>query len=281
MTAEDERPQKPPVMVMAALNGARLTKHDHHALPVTPDEIAAEAALCSAAGAAAVHFHVRDRAGRHVLDADLYRAATSAIRRAAGPELVAQVTTEAVARYGPEAQMALVRDLRPEAVSIALNEMLPADADERAFAAFLTWMHREAIWPQFVLYDAGELECFQALKARSLIPFPRPSVLFVLGRYAHDGEADPAELDRFLASLSDADLDWAFCAFGGRVFECAGRVVTLGGHVRIGFENNLRRADGHLARSNAELVRDAVAVAAAAGRPPMTAADLRRRLSFA
>ena len=57
----------------------------------------------------------------------------------------------------------------------------------------------------------------------------------------------------FLAA-HDADCPWALCAFGRREGACVLTAAGLGGHVRVGFENNLRLADGRLAASNAELV---------------------------
>ncbi|HSK39616.1 MAG TPA: 3-keto-5-aminohexanoate cleavage protein, partial [Arenibaculum sp.] len=113
------------VSIMVAPNGARRTRADHPALPMTAGELAAAAAACLDAGASMMHVHVRDRAGRHVLDAGLYRDAFAAIRAEVGDRLVLQATTEAVGRYAPAEQMALVEDLRPEAVSMAVRELIP------------------------------------------------------------------------------------------------------------------------------------------------------------
>ena len=69
--------------IMVAPNGARRTRADHPALPITPEEIAATARACQAAGAGAIHAHVRDDAGRHVLDAPLYRRLIGLVGEAA------------------------------------------------------------------------------------------------------------------------------------------------------------------------------------------------------
>ncbi len=118
-------------MIMVAPNGARRGKADHPALPLTAAELAADAKACALAGAAAIHLHVRDAAGGHALDPGLYRAATAAVRAAAGPDLVVQITTEAVGRFSPAEQMACVRALTPEAVSIALRELVPDEPAEQ------------------------------------------------------------------------------------------------------------------------------------------------------
>src|SRR5262245_8845842 len=112
------------VMIMVAPNGARRTKTDHPALPLTPTELAEEARACTAAGATAIHLHVRDREGRHTLDASRYREATAAIREATGPDFVIQITTESVGRFSARDQMSCVRALRPQSASIALREIL-------------------------------------------------------------------------------------------------------------------------------------------------------------
>ena len=184
-----------PVGVMVAPNGARRTKRDHPALPMTTSEIARCAAACREAGAAAVHVHVRDAEGRHVLDADLYREATAAIRREVGRGLVVQATTEAVGRYTAAEQMALVRDLRPEAVSMAVRELIPDAGAEREAASFLAWMSREPITPQFILYSAEDLARFDDLRRRGVVPDAFTDVLYVLGRYAEGQQSGPRPLE--------------------------------------------------------------------------------------
>src|SRR5690606_18666219 len=108
-----------------APNGARRTKADHPRLPMSVDEIARDAVEALEAGAAMIHLHVRDRDGAHTLDAELYRQAMTAVRKAVGNDMVVQITTEAVGRYSAAEQIAVVDALQPESVSIALREILP------------------------------------------------------------------------------------------------------------------------------------------------------------
>jgi len=77
------------------------------------------------AGATLIHLHVRDNDGKHTLDASYYKKAIKAIRRAVGRDMVIQVTSEAVGIYTPDQQMNMVRELRPEAVSLAIRELIP------------------------------------------------------------------------------------------------------------------------------------------------------------
>ena len=254
-----------PLIVAVAPNGANKTKDDHPALPITPDEIAATAAACRDAGAAMIHLHVRDRDGRHSLDADAYRAAIAAIRRDAGDDMIIQVTSESAGRYGPDEQMAMVRALRPEAVSLAPREIVPDAAREREAAAFLAWLASERIVPQFVLYSPAEIERYRELSDRGIIPGERHFLLFVLGRYTAGQTSEPRDLLPFLAALDDGS-PWAVCAFGAREGACGLTAAALGGHVRVGFENNTRLSDGSVAPDNAALVAQARAGAALLGR---------------
>jgi uncharacterized protein (DUF849 family) len=250
---------------MVAPPGARRTKADHPALPITPAEIAREAALCAEAGAGVLHVHLRDRAGGHSLDPGLYRSLIERVRKTVGDRLVIQITTEAVGRHAPAEQMQVVRELHPEAVSLALAELIPDEAATADAAGFLAWLQRERIAPQYILYSPVEVARFHELRTRRVIPQRRPLALFVLGRYADKAEAAPADLLPFLA-VHDPDCPWSLCAFGRRECACVLTAAGLGGHVRVGFENNLWRADGQPAASNAELVLQIVAGAALLGR---------------
>lgn len=273
-----------PVLIMAAVNGGRRTKADHPALPMTVREIAADVAACAQAGAAMAHVHVRDADGRHVLDAALYQRALAEIAVQAGPEALVQATTEAAGRYQPDEQVALIKALRPAAVSIALSEILPDPTDAAARARFRElcyWMHAESVWPQFILYQPDHVEAFLRLHAEGDIPFAEPFLLFVLGRYRDGRVAAPADLPPFLDALGGAKATWMICAFGPQEHACAQAAIAAGGHVRIGFENNLHLPDGSVAGSNADLIAVAAEAAHNSGRGLMTSADaaaLRTRL---
>lgn len=263
------------VMVMAAPNGARRTKADHSRLPMTHEEIVADAVACIEAGAAAVHLHVRDDEGKHTLDPGRYQALLADIRALSGSGPVLQITTEAVGRYSPEEQMDCVRAVRPESVSIALKELIPDSAHERAAQIFLAWAWQERIAVQFILYEAGEVHRLRDLVASGVVPWVRPFALFVLGRYTPGQQSTPKDLDPFVAAMEGAALSWAMCAFGRQEGACAIAAACAGGHVRIGFENNFHLPDGRLAASNAELVGVTVASLRNAGFVPMTARAAR------
>jgi 3-keto-5-aminohexanoate cleavage enzyme len=267
-------PAADPVVLCVAPNGARRTQADHPALPLRPHEIAAEAAACADAGASVIHLHVRDDAGAHSLDAGRYREAIAAIRRELGERLLIQVTTESVGRYVPEQQMALVRELRPPAASVALRELVPDEAATATAAGFFEWALREGIALQYIVYDADEARRLVAWTRAGIVPQRAPNVLFVLGRYAAGQKSAARDLLPFVHEWPD-DWPWSVCAFGSAEAICMTAGIGLGGHARVGFENNLQRADGSLARRNADLVADVAAIARLTGRGVANAAQAR------
>ena len=266
-----------PLIIAVAPNGAYKSPADHPALPVSAQQIAHTAAACVNEGASMLHLHVRDPNGAHSLDADTYRHAIDAVRNALGDRLLIQVTTEAAGKFLAPAQMALVRELRPDCVSLAIRELVPDSASESAAAEFFAWVCEAGIIPQFILYSAAELRRYQALRERGVIPVLALPLLFVLGRYSAGQTSDPRGLLPFLDELSH-EAPWMVCAFGTGEHRCAATAAALGGHVRVGFENNLALKDGSPAGSNADLVMQVRELAAALGRPLADGATARTLL---
>ena len=267
-----------PVTVSVAPNGAYKTKKDHPGLPMTAKELGETAAACHDAGAAMIHLHVRDHDGVHLLDEHAYRTATAAVARAVGRDMVVQITCEAGGRYNRQEQMAVVRAVVPEAVSIALRDIVPDAAAEGDAAAFYAWLRRESVLIQTILFTPGEVTRYYALRERGVLGEGKDFLLFVLGRYTPGQVSVPADLLPFL-SVFRGDVPWAMCAFGRQEHACAVTAAALGGHVRVGFENNLHAADGSVAADNSVLVRQAADGARFLARPLGSAQDLRELYS--
>lgn len=279
MTAEAVEAAASPLLIAVAPNGARKTKQDHPALPITPTELAETARAALDAGAAMIHLHVRDDEERHSLDVERYRDATTAVRQAVGPDMIIQVTSEAAGVFGSAEQMAMVRALTPQAVSLAVREIMPDAEAEAEGAAFLAWMAQEQIRPQYILYSAEDVTRLFELRRRGIVPDERPFLLFVLGRYTAGQRSQPADLLPFLTAAEGQHCDWAICAFGPLEGASALTAAALGGHVRVGFENNLFLADGTVAPDNAALVRQVAESAALMGRRAMSPAEARRHFA--
>lgn len=267
------------VMIAVAPNGGRRTKADHLAIPLTAAELARTAAECADAGAAMIHMHIRRPDGRHLLDADVYKQAIAAIRAEVGERLVIQITTEALDIYAPAEQIAVLKAVRPEAASLALRELVPDEAAEPAFAEALAWMKREFVLPQIILYDPLEAVRLAGMIRRGVIPWPDIPVLYVLGRYSVSQTSQPSDLLAFLAPEAPRFANWSVCGFGKREAACVTMAALLGGHIRVGFENNLHLPDGRLASGNAELVKSVAATIQGLGYAPCDAASARAFLA--
>jgi uncharacterized protein (DUF849 family) len=167
--------------------------------------------------------------------------------------------------------MASVRALQPEAVSIAVRELIPDAGAEPEAADFLGWAAAERIGVQFIVYAREEAARLRDLVERGVVPSgsngkpQAPHALFVLGRYSAGQRAEPRDLAPLLAEWPPG-WPWTVCAFGPLEAQCLGDAIALGGHVRVGFENNLLRADGTLSSGNAEQVAGIRAIALREGR---------------
>lgn len=244
-------------MIAVAPNGARKQKTDHPALPLSPAELAETAVQCQEAGACMLHLHVRDAEGGHSLDVDAYRLATAAVRDAVGPDMIIQITTEAVGIYSVDQQIDMVRQVKPEAVSLAVRELCAAADDEVRAGRFFSWLQREQICPQYILYSVEDVMRFNALRQRGIIPGDNVCVLLVLGRYSKTGASSPEELLPMLSAAAD-DIVWSACAFGASEAACMLLAAELGGHARVGFENNMRLVNGEIASDNSALITQVV-----------------------
>ena len=264
-----------PLIVAVAPNGARRQQADHLAIPLQTNPIAEVASRCLEAGAAMIHLHVRDPEGGHTLDPDRFRSATRAIRKAVGNKLLIQMSSEAAGFHSAPEQMRAIRLVRPEAVSLALRELVPDEAAEKPAAAFFKWLSREEILTQYIIYHHDELSRFTSLCKRGIIPTTSPSLLFVIGNYDGTLPANADGLDLFLNQLKE-DVTWMVCAFGSAEDAVLKRAAAFGGHLRTGFENQLALADGSVAADNSDLVLQAVNHAEATGRVIADADEARR-----
>ena len=242
-----------PVILLCAPNGARKSAADHPVLPISPDELADCAESILAAGASVMHVHVRDDDGGHSLDVERYQDAIAAIRQRVGDKLVLQATTEACGIYSATEQMRVVRELMPEAVSLALQELCPDETLEEVAGEFFAELNTNNIMAQYILYSPQEVARFVSLKRKGVIPDSPAFVLFVLGRYSDDLTGDPEALTQFVDAIQDEAV-WAVCCFGRTEAAAVAKAVAIGGHARVGFENNLLLPDGRTAADNAELV---------------------------
>ena len=150
------KPEKLPKL-MVAPNGARKVKKDHPAVPLTISETVATAKSCYEAGAGAIHLHVRDNKGQHVLDAGLYKEALNELEYQV-PNMHIQVTTEAVGKYSPADMRKLAYDVKPPGVSIGTSELIPSRNPENEDIKLYKYLTEAGTKIQHILYQPEDID---------------------------------------------------------------------------------------------------------------------------
>jgi uncharacterized protein (DUF849 family) len=117
------------------------------------------------------------------------------------------------------------------------------------------------------------------MRQRGVFADDAPFVMFVLGKYGSAEQGSKQDLDAMLAAIDHSALPWATCCFGQHENEVMLAATAAGGHVRLGFENNLHLPDGSLAADNAALIRQFVTDSARLGRAPARANEVREALN--
>lgn len=256
-----------PLVIMVAPNGARRTKFDHPALPITASELADTAKACRNAGTAAIHLHVRNAHGFHSLDKERYVEAIKAILDKT-PETLIQVTTEAAGIFDVEQQEKLLTALKPQFASLSIREICRNGSDKAR--QVLSYAGFSGIGLQYILYDNADIELLAEFREKGwLHTNSQPAVITVAGRYSATQDSRIEDIEAFHDHLAKHGLNggrWMACAFGSGEITCLRRTIELGGHVRVGFENAITDPHGRLAKDNAERVELVASVARNVGR---------------
>ncbi|MCB1406744.1 MAG: 3-keto-5-aminohexanoate cleavage protein [Rhodobacteraceae bacterium] len=235
--------------LMVAPNGARRGKTDHPALPISIAETVETAQACHAAGADALHLHVRNAAGEHSLDAGSYREALTELALRV-PDLLVQITTESAGVYDVPAQLRCLTGVRPEWASISVREIArDQDLAPRLYASCA----EQGTTVQHILYDADDVALLQDWQRRGVVQTGQDSVLFVLGRYSAGQVSAPSDLIPFRAAWPRS-ADWMVCAFGPAEHACLVAAAKQGAALRVGFENALTDEHGRPHPDNAASV---------------------------
>ncbi|EEE37045.1 aminotransferase class-III [Rhodobacteraceae bacterium KLH11] len=229
-----------------APNGARRGHGDHPALPITIDETVETAIACQQAGANGVHLHVRDQAGRHTLDAGLYRETMAELGRKV-PQLDIQITTESAGLFDVQAQFDCLQQVSPDWASVSVREV--ASAPELAPRLYALCAD-QGTRVQHILYDAADAELLAHWQEAGVVRADQRDRLLVLGRYATAQQSVPEDMDAFPEGAGP----WMVCAFGAQEHLCLHRAAQMGGDLRVGFENSLTGPDGQVWADNAASV---------------------------
>lgn len=267
-------------IITVAPTGAWPTKENNPNVPLTPKEIAADVYECWQAGASIAHLHMRDDEGKGTMNKEKFRETVEIIRSQC--DIVLNLTTSGDLHATDETRMAHLIELKPDMASYDAGSM--------------NWMHTGLFLnpPQF-LEKLGltmqennvkpEIEIFDAGMVYNALYYLKKGVLvgplhfqFVLG--AAGGTAATVENLVHLKSLIPQDSTWSAFGIGSGHLPIMLTTLALGGHVRVGMEDNVMFAKNRLAKSNAEFVDRTVRLIKEINNEVATVAEARQMLSL-
>lgn len=284
------------VIITCAITGAADSVGKHPAIPVTPEQIATSAIEAAKAGATIVHIHVRDPAtGKPSREFAHYKEVFDRIR-SSDTDVIINLTTGPGANYipsednpavggpgttlsKPELRVKHVQDLKPEictldvaTLSFGERTFLNAPAHLRVMAKLI----REAdVIPELEVFDTGHIRLVRRLIEEGALASP-PMIQLCLG-IAYGAPATPQAMIMMRDMLPEPCV-WAGFGISHQQFPMVAQAVILGGHVRVGLEDNLYLDRGVFAPSNAALVERAVTIVQSLGCRPATPAAARAML---
>lgn len=286
-----------PVIITCAVTGGGDTVDMHPNIPVTPRQIAESAIEAAGAGAAIVHIHVRDpETGKGSMETALYREVVQRIRDS-GIDVILNLTTGHGAMYvpsddnpqigapqsalsQPERRMEHVLELKPEICSLDIATM---NFGERVFMNTPEHLRRMArmirdagVRPELEVFDTGQIRLARKLLDDGDLDSPALFQL-VLG-VPWGAPASPQSMIH-MRSLLPEDSMWAGFGISRMEFPMVAQAVILGGHVRVGLEDNLYLEKGVFA-SNAQLVERAGEIVVSIGENVAGPAEAREILGL-
>ena len=251
------------LIITAALTGSGPTRENSPHIPYSPTEIAAEALRCWRAGAAVVHVHVRDpETGQPAFERKLFAEVVERVR--AESDILINLTTSAFNLEGPDAgeRRLMPVELGPDLCSLDIGSL---NFRGRVFINPSEWvelaadrMRKAGVKPEMEVFDLGHVRQAGNLVERGLVADP-PYFQLCMG-IAWGAEADVDTLLTMKAKLP-AGSQWSVLGVGQRQLPITTHAMLIGGHVRVGFEDNLFLSRGVLAESNARFVERTVTLA--------------------
>jgi 3-keto-5-aminohexanoate cleavage enzyme len=284
-------------IVTCALTGAQQGKEANPALPEQPAEIITQGIDAWRAGASILHIHARDSAGKASSDVAVFREIVEGLREGGCDAVLNLTTGGAVAGLPLEERIKVVSELKPDIASFSVGGgsllgRYDADSDgwkgDRFVSLFSSHAELErvarifrdnGVRPELEVYHSGMLNNIAALQERGVFEEPL-LVNIVMGIPGETSRATVKNLLYLVEGLPPGS-QWLVSAIGARNhFRMLGAVVAMGGHVRVGLEDNVYLARGQLAACNAELVEKAVRVLRDLGSEPASASETREILKL-
>ena len=269
------------LIITAAITGSRITRDVAPHIPVTPDEIVQSSMECWNAGAAIVHIHVRDpKTGLGTQDLDLFRQVVKPLREKT--DLVLCLTTSGIpGRNLPIEERLISLELEPElasfdAGSINLGGSVFINPPEFLEAAAKK-MREKGVKPELEIFDVGMIVNCLRMRDQGLLEEPL-HFQFVLGT----PWGSPATPKSFLHlhEYIPRNATWSIIGIGKGHLPMSMMGLIMGGHIRVGMEDNIYYQRGVLAESNAQFVERIVRIAREYGREIATPGEAREILGL-
>jgi len=269
---------EPDLVLTAAIVGAEITRAQTPHLPITAREIADEAARCREAGAAVIHLHVRNDDGSPTQSAERFAEAIAAIR--AKTDCIIQTSTGGAVGMSID-ERAQPLSCKPEMATLNCGTLNFGDdvfvnsrKDIRDLAARIA---KAGSIAELECYEVGHVEEALKLLAEGAIRTPL-HFQFVLGVAGGLGARE--EHVRYMKTLLPEGATWAVAAVGRHQQPLTEAAMRLGGHARVGLEDNIYLEKGVLAEGSAPLVRRAADYARSIGRNPVEPSRARAMLQI-
>lgn len=253
------------VIITCALTGGVQTKEANPNLPEQPDEIAQQAYECYNEGCAIAHIHARDKEGKPTGDPKIFKEIHDAIR--AKCNMILQDSTGGGPGLTFEQRLSCL-DAQPEMASLNMGSMLRTIGSQagtvwanprQELERFAQEMLKRNIKPEMEIYHHGMLREMQNFIDKGLVKKPY-YVNFVMGM-AYQGAVDATPLNLItLIQLLPEGTIFNCCAIGAAQLPITTLAVLMGGHARVGMEDNIYYSKGVLAKSNAQLVARSVRI---------------------
>lgn len=268
------------LIIAAAICGAEVTKENNPAVPYTVEEIVREAKSAYDAGAAIIHLHVREDDGTPTQSKERFQACVDAILKACPDVIIQPSTGGAVGMTDLERLQSTDITPAPEFATLDCGtcnfggDEVFVNTDNTIFN-FAKIMQERGIKPELECFDKGMLDIALKADRKGLLEHPL-HFDFVLG-------VQMAATVRDLAFCVDSlppGATWTGTGIGRAEFDMAAASIIMGGHVRVGFEDNLYVEKGVLAKSNGELVEKVVKIAELLGREIASPDEAREILSI-
>ena len=270
----------PGTLITVAPTGAETAKADVPNLPTTLDELVAEAKACEAAGASLIHVHIRDADHRPTLDATRLRDTVQALREQT--DLVVQLSTGGSVHDPLETRLTVL-DADPDSCSLTCGTTNFGDDVFLNPYPFMSQLYVQAqereVVPEFELFDLGHVAALRRLIDAHGLPYGgRVHVDFVTG--VPGGMPGTTEALTAGVQMLPAEVtSWSATGIGRSHLPIAAAALSMGGHLRVGMEDNLMYAKGQPVRDNAQLVERAAELATLMQRPPLTTEETRSLLA--